>query len=371
MRRGTHTVLLGLSELLEMANDRGLVDWEHQPVRNATMEDLDLEKVKAYLMQRSTNEHYASRFNDLERTLIGMESAVRTNNDKVLPTNAGMLFFGYVPQKHIIQSDVACVLYRETIGASRYADRRFITGTLQDLIDGAELFLSRYIAVGARVEGFKRIDIPEYSLEALREAVINAVVHRDYSKRGESVRVFCYPDRVEIHSPGLLLPGITVEQMERGEVQSKLRNPTLANLLKDIPGYMERLGSGIRFMLDETKRLHLPPPQFREVGEFVVTFRKAPALMSPRPQPQYAEALWADEENIQSEILSQDQSAQREHRLIKALEYVQKHGFITNSIYRQLTGVSDRTAHRDLETLIERGRLKGSGQRAARRYVLA
>ena len=165
------------------------------------------------------------------RVLIGMECAVRTNDGKVVPTNAGMLFFGYAPQEYIMQSDVACVLYRETVGASRYADRRFITGTLQDLIDGAELFLSRYIAVGARVEGFKRIDIPEYSLEALREAVINAVVHRDYSKRGESVRVFCYPDRVEIHSPGLLLPGITVEQMERGEVQSKLRNPTLANLL--------------------------------------------------------------------------------------------------------------------------------------------
>lgn len=134
------------------------------------------------------------------------------------------------------------------------------------------------------MEGFKRIDIPEYSLETLREAVINAVVHRDYSKRGESVRVFCYPDRVEIHSPGLLLPGITVEQMKRGEVQSKLRNPTLANLLKDTPGYMERLGSGIRFMLDETKRIGLPAPQFRETGEFIVTFRKAPVLLPP-PTP--------------------------------------------------------------------------------------
>ena len=371
MRRGTHTVSLSLSELLEMANDRGLVDWEHQPVRNATMEDLDLEKVRAYLARRSTSERQASRFKDLERVLIGMECAVRTHDGKVVPTNAGMLFFGSAPQEYIIQSDVACVLYRETVGASRYADRRFITGTLQDLIDGAELFLSRYIAVGARVEGFKRIDIPEYSLEALREAVINAVVHRDYSKRGESVRVFCYPDRVEIHSPGLLLPGITVEQMERGEVQSKLRNPTLANLLKDIPGYMERLGSGIRFMLDETKRLGLPGPRFREMGEFVVTFQKAPALMPPRPQPQHTETLWGDEEAARPEILSQEQSDQRERRLTKAVEYVQKYGFITNSIYRQLTGVSDRTAHRDLETLLERGRLKGTGQRAARRYVLA
>jgi predicted HTH transcriptional regulator len=243
------------------------------------------------------------------------------------------------------------------------------------LIDGAELFLSRYIAVGARVEGFKRIDIPEYSLEVLREAVINTVVHRDYSKRGESIRVFCYPDRVEIHNPGLLLPGITVEQMERGEVQSKLRNPTLANLLKDVPGYMERLGSGIRFMLDETARLGLPPPQFREMGEFVVTFRKALALL-PRQeqlqsQPQYTGTLWEEGNHAVPEILSQAQVDQRERRLTEALNYVHQHGFITNSIYRQLTGVSDRTAHRDLETLIERGRLKGTGQRSARRYVLA
>jgi ATP-dependent DNA helicase RecG len=207
VRRGTHTVSLGLSELLEMANDRGLVDWEHQPARNATMEDIDLEKVKAYLARRSANSRQTSRFKDIERVLLGMECAVKTSNGQVVPTNAGLLFFGSHPQEHIIQSDVACVLFRETVGASRYADRRIITGTLQELIDGAELFLSRYIAVGAKVEGFKRIDIPEYSLEVLREAVINAVVHRDYSKRGESVRVFCYPDRVEIHNPGLLCRG--------------------------------------------------------------------------------------------------------------------------------------------------------------------
>src|SRR6266487_3600596 len=308
VRRGTHTVSLGLSELLEMANDRGLVDWEHQPVRNATMEDIDLEKVKAYLARRSENSRHTSRFKDIERVLIGMECAAKTSDGRVVPTNAGLLFFGSYPQGHLIQSDVACVLFRETVGASRYADRRMVTGTLQELIDGAELFLSRYIAVGAKVEGFKRIDILEYSLEVLREAVINAVVHRDYSKRGESVRVFCYPDRVEIHNPGLLLPGITVEQMERGDVQSKLRNPTLANLLKDVPGYMERLGSGIRFMLDETARMGLPTPQFREMGEFIVTFHKAPALLSPPPKPQYTESLWGEDEDAQPELLAQSQS---------------------------------------------------------------
>jgi predicted HTH transcriptional regulator len=89
--------------------------------------------------------------------------------------------------------------------------------------------------------------------------------------------------------------------------------------------------------------------------EFVVTFRKAPVLVAPQTQPQRREMLWGDDQDVLPEILAENQSDQRERRLAKAVEYVQKYGFITNSIYRELTGVSDRTAHRDLETLIELG----------------
>jgi len=263
-------------------------------------------------------------------------------------------------------------LFRDAVGASRYADKKIITGTLTELIDGAEAFLNRYIAVGARIEGWKRVDIPEHSIGALREALVNAVVHRDYSRRGESVRVFFYADRVEVHSPGLLLPGITVEQMEQGRVQSKLRNPVLANLLRDVPGYMERVGSGIRFMFDETKRLGLPPPEFREMEEFVVTFRQAPALApsQPPPQPHFKETLWDEDEHLRPIIPEPNLPDEQEQRLIKAVQYVNERGFITNAAYRELTSVSDRTAHRDLEVLIERGSLKGVGQKGARRYVL-
>lgn len=326
------------------------------------------------LDRRLASGGHAGRFKDLEQVLIGMRCAVRTTDEKVVPTNAGILFFGRNPQWHIIQAEVVCVLFRETMGASRYADRKIMTGTLQELIDGAEAFLNRYIAVGARVEGFKRIDIPEYSIEVLREAVINAVVHRDYSRSGESIRVFYYPDRAEVHSPGLLLPGITIEQMERGIVQSKLRNPVLASLLRDIPGYMERIGSGVRFMLDETKRLKLPAPHFQETGEFVVTFAQAPDLARKpysQPRPQYSGTLWSDHEQPPIEEPVQALPAEQESRLTDAVAYVREHGFITNKLFRELTGVSDRTAHRDLETLVERGRLKAVGQRAARRYVLA
>jgi ATP-dependent DNA helicase RecG len=371
VRRGTHTVPLDASELLELMGDRGVLEWERHAARGSTMEDIDMEKVETHLARRSMRDRQPGRFEDLERTLVGMGCAALSSGGDVVPTNAGLLFFGRNPQQYLIQAEVVCVLLRETIGASRYADRRIVTGTLQELIDGAEAFLDRYIAVGARVEGWKRIDIPEYSIEVLREAIINAVVHRDYNKRGESIRVFYYPDRVEVHSPGLLLPGITVEQMERGEVQSKLRNPILAGLLRDIPGYMERIGSGIRFMLDETKRMGLPAPRFRETGEFIVTFQKAPELMPPQVQPQSQETLWGDDGLIQPRVPVPGIPDEREERLIKAIEYVHEHGSITNKVYRELTGISDRTAHRDLELLLERGRLRGIGQRAARRYVLA
>ena len=368
VRRGTHTVPLSVSEMLEMANDRGLQDWEIQPARDTTMEDLDMEKVEAYLQQRSIRSRNTARFEDVEKVLLGMKCALVTSSGNIVPSNAGILFFGHDPQLHIMQSEVVCVLFRETVGASRYADRKIITGTLQELIDGAEAFLDRYIAVGARVEGWKRIDIPEYSLEVLREAIINAVVHRDYSKRGESVRVFYHPDRVEIHNPGLLLPGITIEQMEQGQVQSKLRNPILASLLRDVPGYMERIGSGIRFMLDETKRIGHSPPQFKETSEFVITFYKAPDLVAPVLKPQQRETLWSEYEDQKPDVQTQLVLNAQETRLTKAMKYVQEHGSIANKTYRELTGVSDRTATRDLETLVERGRLRSIGKRRSRHY---
>ena len=94
MRRGTHTVPLDASELLELMGDKGLVDWERQPVHGSTMKNLDMEKVEAYLKQRSTRERQPGRFEHVEQVLVGMGCAVVLESGEVVPTNAGMLFFG-------------------------------------------------------------------------------------------------------------------------------------------------------------------------------------------------------------------------------------------------------------------------------------
>jgi ATP-dependent DNA helicase RecG len=353
--------------MIELANDRGLMRWELQPAYNATMEDIDPERVESYLKLRSARSLSIGRFKDSEVVLVGMGCAVATGNGGVVPSNAGILFFGHGPQWHIIQSEVVCVIYRDELGIGKYIDRKIITGTLQELIDGTEAFLSKYVAVGARIEGWKRIDLPEYPLEALREAVVNAVVHRDYSRIGESIRVFYYSDRIEIHSPGLLLPGITVEQMERGEVTSKLRNPTLAGLLRDIPGYMERIGSGIRLMLDETERMGLPAPEFRETSEFVVTFRKAVSPEKIRQAVLFPEEASRAEKAILGKPVN---LSDRESRFEIIMTYIQEHGSVTTRQYCELTGIHKRRASRDLEELVEKGALKTVGKTRGRVYKL-
>lgn len=370
IRRGTYTVPLSVAEMLELANDRGLVSWERQPAWKATMEDINMERVRAYLSQRSERSHSSGRLADLGNVLVGLDCATIRGGGEIVPTNAGVLFFGYEPQRHILQSDVVCVLFRDEQGVGGYIDRRNVTGTIQELIDEAEAFLNRYVAVGARIEGWKRIDLPEYPIEALREALVNAVIHRDYSRSGESIRIFYFTDRVEVHSPGLLLPGITVEQMERGEVASKLRNPVLANLLKDVPGYMERLGSGIRFMLSETKRLKLPPPEFRETSEFMVTFRKASDSSVSEPKTLFPDEFERGISAAKSVLSGPAGALNQKQRFALALRYVQEHGSITNREYREMTGVSEQTANRDLELMVEQKELGRVGKTRNRRYKL-
>ena len=174
--------------------------------------------------------------------------------------------------------------------------------------------------------------------------MINAIVHRDYSRSGETVRVFMFPDRIEVRSPGGLLPGITLDDLVAMRVTSIPRNLVLSGFLRDIPGYMERVGSGIRFMINEMRALKLPDPEFTEQFDFMVLFRnglvmEAESDLNPRQQI--------------------------------GLRIVREKGSISTSEYCAATGTSDRTAYRDLQDLVERGLLISRGKKRAARYYLA
>jgi len=373
IRRGTHTVPLDAGEIESYFHNRGTLSWEARPVALATTADLDLDRVRDYLAHRPGRRAGVMDAAD-PATLQRIGCAAPDANDPAIlrPTHAGLLLFGHAPQDFIMHAEVVCVLFGDELGLRRYIDRRILHGALPEQIDQAEDFLKRNVRVGARTEGFHRVDEPEYPLEALREAVVNAVVHRDYSLTGEAVRLFYYPDRIEVHSPGLLLPGIRLTDLRQGRVPSRPRNPILANLLRDMPGgYMERLGSGVGFMIREMRALGRPEPEFREQNEFIVTFRLAAALSDTPTSVESDERMVMDAAEGQVVSAAGGKAAlDAAQRQEMALRYVQEHGAITNKAYRNLTGVSDMTALRDLETLVTQGSLRVIGQGRGRKYTL-
>lgn len=344
VRRGTTTVPLSVEEINAFLNAYEPSRWELSLVRNTAVEDLDPKALDRYFVSRSPENRTRQRYSMSTAILIGLKAVAEDpQTGEAHPTNAGLLMFGYDPQMYLPQSEVVCVKYADTQGIRTYVDRKNFVGTLPELIDKTSGFLRQYIRVGATIRGFYREDAPEYPYEALREAVVNAVVHRDYSRSGETVRVFLYSDRVEIRSPGALLPGVSINDLVALRVPSVPRNPVMAGLLRDLPGYMERIGSGIRFILREMDALGLPPPEFSEHFDVVVTFRNG-------------------KKAGESEGLNE--------RQLQALEIVRVAGSISTSEYCTATGVSPSTGLRDLTDLAEQGLLVARGKRRAKRFYL-
>ena len=117
--------------------------------------------------------------------------------------------------------------------------------------------------MGAEIGRLKRRDVPSVPPVALREALVNAVVHADYAQRGAPIRLAVFDDRVEIENPGILLPGLTIEEISDG--LSRLRNRVIGRAFKEL-GLVEQWGSGIRRMVVACTAAGLPAPEFTEIG---------------------------------------------------------------------------------------------------------
>lgn len=176
------------------------------------------------------------------------------------PTSAGLLLFGKNPSAVYPQVRVAANAYGG-VERGEPIDRDDINDPLPHAVERVFQFLKRNMRHTSRIEGFSKIEINEYPYEALREAVVNAVAHRDYDLAGSCIRIEKYADRVEILSPGLLPEPITLEKIERLDYIACSRNPNIARGLS----YFERIeeqGDGIRRIVRVTTEIGLPRPRF-------------------------------------------------------------------------------------------------------------
>jgi ATP-dependent DNA helicase RecG len=135
-------------------------------------------------------------------------------------------------------------------------------------------FVERNTRTAWRIEGLRREDVPEYPMKALREAITNAVMHRDWFMDGANVLVEIYTDRIEVSSPGGLPKGMTLSDLGRKSIR---RNSLIADLLHRIT-FIEKAGTGIKRIRDEAREQGCPDPVFQETGFFTATFYPNPEV---------------------------------------------------------------------------------------------
>jgi len=241
-------------------------------------------------------------------------------------TNGAILLFGKNPQKHFVN---LCVRIGRFKTETAIIDDKWVRGNLFQQFDETLNVLRQHIGVRYEIKEIEREDIWDYPIPALREAVLNALIHRDYFNIANFTTIKIYDDHIWFSNPGGLPEGITVEQLKKPH-QSCLRNPLVAKVFY-LAGYIEQYGSGTVRMVEWMKEAGLPEPEYKEeMGGFSVYFYKD---------------IYT-EENLRKMGLNK--------RQIRAMMYVKEKGKITNKEYQDITGVSKPMATIDLKNLVEK-----------------
>jgi len=273
IRVGSTKRLATPQERARLLQAAGLVHFDETPVPGTSVGDFDIAAFEVFL-QKALSTSVAETNLPFQQLLLNRRLMSPDLDDVPRLSVGGLLLFGRDPQKHMPQARISAVCWKGDVTGETILDRQEITGRLPQLIDQAETFLRRNTTQASQIQGFKREDRPQYPIEALREAVVNAVAHRDYSRETAQIRLFIFDSRIEIHSPGGLPNSVTLENMKTGFSAS--RNRLIVQLLFNL-GYMGSFGTGIPRMFRLMKDNNSAEPKLViSDAEFTVTLFAPP-----------------------------------------------------------------------------------------------
>ncbi len=352
-REGGTNQPLAPDALRRLLSERGDVSWERCSPEGATAAELDPHKVNAYA-RRLGPEAEGGPMELLRRrgcVVMSVEREDRSSVSTPIPTNAGLLLFARSVEERYPQAEVTLVHYRGRDMGDAF-EREDVRDSLPEAARRAERWLMEHMRKGSRMIGLERQDWTQFPPGAVREALVNAIAHRDYSVRGEGVRIGLFADRLECYSPGRLPGHVTLENIVAERFS---RNESLVQVLADM-GLIERLGYGIDRMLRQMDAAGLPPPQFRETAAgFLVTLQGQPVEgLGP---------AGVDTREWVRQGLNE--------RQVAAMVFLAEQRRITNRDLQELhPDVSAETIRRDLADLVERGMLLRVGEKRATYYIM-
>ena len=229
----------------------GLV-FDEQPMPTLGMQDLDLEAMARWFGPERT----------LDTAQLQTLKLLRADQGRLLPTRGAVLLWGRERELHFPDAWVQCGRFRGQDKVDIF-DQQDIHAHLPDAVNAIELFLKKHAYKSARFGAMQREDVWSIPLTMLREAIVNALVHTDYAQRGSPIRVAFFDDRIDIESPGFLLPGMTVQDMQNGV--SRIRNPVIARVFRELH-LTEQWGSGVKRIFAEASAQGLPEPRVTEIA---------------------------------------------------------------------------------------------------------
>ena len=346
-------------DLTMLSNTRTVGDFENEIVPGARRTDFDDDIIQEYVSNLSRRG--GAMTDGLERLLFEIGALDHHGN----PTVTGVLLFTKKPQIFLPQSGITFVRFpdvkpRGEGGGAGYGRRDEITGPLARVVERAWRIVWEEMRVGAKVTGLERKDILEYPRFAVREAIINAVCHRDYRIQGRRIEIRMYTDRLEVISPGGLAGWMTLENLVDEHYS---RNPRIVNGLYQW-GYIEELGLGIDLMIEEMVEAGHPKPQFLAPrGLFTVKLFNKQQQAQTALQPHRKRPSTIAIESARPSVLNE--------RQLRAMQYVKQYGSISNREYKRICeGNSAETLRRDLADLVKRDLLMRVGLKKGTHYIL-
>ena len=286
IRAGNTSREASREELQRMYQASGRLQYGLKPVPGADLDAFDSRRLRDYLTSLSYDPLPSEGDRDGWETLLRNIELMTHSAGQFVATIDGLLLFGRTPQRYVPQSGIRAICYTGT--EPDYATRadevlrgpllplRAADGTRVEsgLVDLACDFVRRNTTPTAKLEGAQRMDKWEYPESVIRETVVNALVHRDYSIAGTDVMLVIYSDRLEIRSPGGLPNTVTVEGMKSGFRYA--RNQTLVNIMRDYR-YVDNRGMGVRNKIIPGMRAHngTEPEFIEEDNQFTVRLWKS------------------------------------------------------------------------------------------------
>lgn len=333
-------------ELRIMFAENEPLPFEEKTVKGFTFDDVSKAKIHAFTKEAGIRIGPTAVPDFLRSLKVADEARVK---------NAGILFFAKDVYDHLHQAQMTLLAFKGTDRLHIY-DRRDVRDDLLTQFREAIAFLKKHLNVRSEIRGVNREDIYEIPLEVLREALVNALMHRDYSVTGTQVSVEVYDDRVEIVNPGGLAKGLSVRDL--GTVSIR-RNELIADLFFRLHK-VERIGMGIRKMKEAMAAAGLYEPTFASDAFFRATFQRLPEFALKKGE-EGSEKKFGDGSEELVERLEEklvEKLVENERRILRLIHHNKR---ISISDMSKEVGISTTAIHKNLLKLKQKGVLRRVG----------